>query len=263
MPEGPEIRYQKEVLQPYIINKTITKIEAFSKKRVYIPKKSKVLEVGTQGKLLWIRTSDYYIHIHFGMTGWLYLDKDQDEPEYTKYIIHLGSKKVYIESIRKFTKLNIYKKTAHDRKVAKLGIDILKEDFTYEAYYKLISNRKMMITKFLLDQDKLCGVGNYQKSDALYLARIHPKAKTDELTDKQIKDLYEAIKYIVFSSLLTWFTKDRIKIPIDIQNVKPSKTKVPYKFIVYGEEKDPLGNKITFEDVGGRGTYYVKKLQKL
>lgn len=260
MPEGPEIRYQKELIEPYIINKMLTKITALSKKRVYIPNKSKILDVGNHGKLLWIRTKDYYVHIHFGMTGWTYIN---NEPEYTKYILDIGKNKIYIDSMRKFTKINIYKKAAHDAKINKLGIDILKEEFTYDKFHELISTRNIMITKFLLDQDKIAGIGNYQKSDALYLARIHPDAKTGDLNDSQIKKLYTAIKYVAFSSLLTWFKKNKIKVPPDINKIKPKRTKVPYDFIVYDKEEDPDGNKVVKEEIGGRSTFYVKKLQKL
>jgi len=43
---------------------------------------------------------------------------------------------------------------------------------------------------------------------------------------------------------------------------KEIKTTVPYIFKVYGNDKDPLGNKIIKEDIGGRQTFYVKQLQK-
>ena len=264
MPEGPEIRYIKELVEPHIINRTIISIKAFSKKRVYIPNNSKVSEVGTKGKLLWIRTGHYYIHIHFGMTGWLYLE----EPEYTKYVITVmdgnrRSTNVYIDSIRKFTTLKIYKREAHMRKLNGLGIDVLTRDFTYSAFYNLIDSKNMMITKFLLDQDKLCGVGNYMKSDSLYLARIHPEARTSDLTVDQIRGLYNSIRYIAYSSLLTWLRDGRLRVPSDIRGLTPSRTRVPYRFLVYDREYDPKGNRVTMEDIGGRGTYYVKKLQKL
>ena len=94
------------------------------------------------------------------------------------------------------------------------------------------------------------------------MARIHPYAKTSDLTNKQIQNLYKAIKYIAFSSLLTWLKKNKISIPTDVKKNKPAKTKVPFTFIVYDMERDPKNNIITSEKIGGRMTYYVKKLQK-
>jgi hypothetical protein len=51
------------------------------------------------------------------------------------------------------------------------------------------------------------------------------------------------------------------KLPID-KMYKQIKTTVPYKFKVYGNDHDPLGNKISKDEVGGRKTFYVKSLQK-
>ena len=261
MPEGPEIRYLKEVLEKYILHKTLSKITAYSRIKAHIPHKSKVLEVGCKGKLLWIRTKDYYVHIHFGMTGWLYFNKDE-RPVHLKYLMDFGpNKQVYVESIRKFTKLKIYSYKEHDKKISRLGIDILTDKFTFDVFKEMISSKRMNICKFLLDQDKLCGIGNYQKSDVLYLSRIHPKENTANLDDNQINKLYKAIKYVAYSSLLTWLKEHHMKVPADIKRNMPSKTTNRYKFVVYDRERDNLGNKVTNETIGGRATYYVKRVQ--
>lgn len=256
MPEGPELRYLSELLKKEIQNKTLTKITALSKRRVYIPKSSRVLEIGTKGKLLWIRTRDYYIHMHLYLTGWIYLE----EPEYTKYILEFGNTKIYIDSMRKFTRLKVLKQAAHKRVLDKLGLDILTKEFALDPFTTLIKSRNMAITKFILDQDKICGAGNYIKSEVLYLSRIHPKKKTSQLTDKQIVKLFASIQYVAFSKLVTWLKLSKMKTPADIKKIKPKKLSVPYRFRVYEREKDPQGNRVTTEDIGGRATYYVKKV---
>ena len=43
---------------------------------------------------------------------------------------------------------------------------------------------------------------------------------------------------------------------------KSIKTKVPYYFNVYEQDKDLHGNKVTEETIGGRRTFYVKSIQK-
>jgi formamidopyrimidine-DNA glycosylase len=258
MPEGPEIRRLVEILKDEIKGKIITDITSNSKYQPKLPNKGKVLEIGSKGKLLWLRTSKYYIHLHMMLTGWIFFD----EPDYTKYIIHFGKKNMYIDSQRKFTKLNIRSYDQHDKIIDKLGIDVLTKEFTYDAFYDVITKRKMSISKFLLDQDKLCGTGNYVKSESLYIARINPKSKTHQIDNKSIKRLYNAIKYIVYSKLITWLKDDNMTIPNDIKKLQPKKITYPYKFKVYNKEKDPKGNKITVIDLNGRATFYVPKLQK-
>jgi len=264
MPEGPEIRYNRERLLSKghnIIGKEITNIKALSRKRVYIPKPSKIIDVYSKGKLLWIETQDYFVHIHFGLTGWLYLD---DEPQYTKYIITLSNdKKIYVDSQRKFTKLRIYNKTSHNRIVNKLGIDILSPEFNLDIFMEKLRSKSTTITAFLLDQSIFSGVGNYIRNEALYMSKIHPKIITSKLDDKDVAKLYKAIRYVAYSGLITWLKDDKIKIPKDIKKMSPKKLQYPYKYRVYGKVKDPYGNKITLEKIGGRKTFYVKSRQKL
>lgn len=263
MPEGPEIRFSKEWIKKFVLNKTVDKIKALSKTKVHIPTKSKIIKLGTKGKLLWIQTNSYFIHIHFGMTGWMYTSNNQI-PKNVKYIINFtDNTAIYIDSTRKFTKLTICNKKEHDNKINNLGIDILTKNFTFFKFSHLITSRNIMITKFLLDQDKICGVGNYLKSDSLYLAKIHPNAKTGNLTDVQILNLFNAIKYTSVSSLLTWLKSNKLKVPMDIQKIKPTQTTFNYNSLVYDKQKDKYGNKVTNEIIGGRRTYYVKKIQKL
>jgi len=259
MPEGPELRYLREQLKQ-IKGKYINNITSYSKQKVTLPNKSKINGIYTKGKLLYIETEHYYMHIHLMLTGWIYLD---DEPKHTKYIIHLDKNDIYVQSKRKFTKIEILGKKEHIKRLGKLGTDILTEKYTYKAFYNLIKSKKMMVSKFLMDQDKLCGIGNYIKNEALYLAKIHPKHNTGNLSDKQIKDLYRTIKLVSFSVLYNHLKESSLAIPKDIQNIKPKKIVVPYYYHVYSQEKDKKGNKITKEKIAGRDTYYVKKVQKI
>jgi formamidopyrimidine-DNA glycosylase len=262
MPEGPEIRYIVEKIKPEIIKKSVVRVTALSKRKVRIPERGKIVDVWSKGKLLVLETKKFYIHIHFGITGWL----DFEEGDYTKYIIHFGitekSLKLYLDSMRKFSKITVVKPKSHEKKIDKLGIDILTKEFTIEQFmYKLMYSRQT-VSSFLLDQSIFCGVGNYIRNEALYLSKIHPEAKTDQLESKQIKLLFKNIKYVSFSMLLTWFKLDKIKVPNDIKQLAPNRVRVPYVYRVYGKDRDLKGNKVTLTTVAGRKTYYVKSLQK-
>ena len=165
-------------------------------------------------------------------------------------------------SMRKFSKITVVKPRSHERKIDKLGVDILTKDFTIEKFmYKLMYSRQT-VSSFLLDQSIFCGVGNYIRNEALYLSKIHPEAKTYQLESKQIKLLFKNIRYVAFSMLLTWFKLDKIKVPNDIKQLAPDRVRVPYVYRVYGKDHDLNGNKVTLTKVAGRKTYYVKSLQK-
>ena len=106
-----------------------------------------------------------------------------------------------------------------------------------------------MIAPYLLKQEKFAGLGNYIKNEALYLAKIHPKTKANEIDDKKIEKLYEFIRYVAFSVLATYIQNKL--------NYFPKKLQVPYKFKIYNRTKDDKGNIVKKEKISGRITYFI------
>ena len=93
----------------------------------------------------------------------------------------------------------------------------------------------------------------------MYLAKINPHKKTGDLTDANIKALYESIKYVAYSNTIDLLKEKKLHIDLIFKSIK---TKVPYYFNVYEQEKDLHGNKVTEETIGGRRAFYVKSIQK-
>lgn len=254
MPEGPEIKFNSLLLNKKIIGDKIINIKALSKKKVYIPKISTVKSISCKGKLLFIETIDYYIHIHFGITGWIYIN---EEPNYTKYIITTNKNIIYIDSMRKFTKLNIYSKKTHLDKLQKLGVDILSKYFTIDYFTQTLQNTSSIIAPFLLNQNKFSGLGNYIKNESLYIAKIYPKTKSNKIDKTKIKKLYKAIRYVAFSVLLEFCKNNKLKLDKETSKIIPKKINIPYYFKIYGRSKDNNNKIIKKEKIGGRWTYYV------
>lgn len=259
MPEGPEIYTLKEYLKKEITGKRVKKIISKSKTKVRLPKESKIEKVEAKGKLIWIKTKEYYMHIHLMLTGWIYID---EEPENVKYIIELNGKKIYISSRRKFTKLEIYNKKKHKEEKEKLGVDILSEEFTKERFRELIKKTRKMISAYLMEQKTFAGLGNYIKNESLYISEIDPEKASKELEEKEIERLYKAIKYVSYSTLIEQLEDYEIKIPKEIKKRRPKKIQIPYRYKIYGREKDDKGREVRMEKIGGRKTYYVEKVQK-
>ena len=115
----------------------------------------------------------------------------------------------------------------------------------------------------LLDQAYFAGLGNYIKNDALYLSKIHPDKKSNNMTQNQIKNLYENILIISFSNVASHLKNANLKIPAKIEKIMPHKLYVPYKFFVYEQEYDKKGNKVIYmKNHCGRRTFYVPSIQK-
>lgn len=267
MPEGPEILYFASVLNKKLKNTTITNIKSFTDKPAIIPKDyiGKVQLVDCKGKLLWIKvtgkTQDYYIHIHFGITGWLQFDKPEKnikfEFEITKKDKELN---LYMEDQRRFSIVRVYNLDTHIKKINELGIDIFSDKFTERKFKDVVKSKNLLLCAFLLNQHIFSGIGNYIKNDALYLSHIKVKSKTSELTDIQISKLYSNILFIAYSVLYELLTDSKAEKYLD-KNKKtnePAKLEVPFEYKVYSREKSIKGETITKLKIGGRDTYAVE-----
>jgi formamidopyrimidine-DNA glycosylase len=259
MPEAPEVFYLKEMLKTKIKNHDIINIISNTDSEVNLPKQSRVIDCDSKGKLLWIKTNDFYIHIHMMISGWFVFEK----PKVCKYEFIFDNMSIYVDDVRRFSKVYIVNSEKEHKKIIdELGLDFFNNEITEENFVDIISNSTKNISSLLLEQTVFCGIGNYIRNEALYLSKIHPIAKSKNIDSDSIKVLYEKIKFVMFSSLYELLEADNIKISKNIKKISPSNLEIPYKYKVYDREKDKLGNKITKEKIAGRWTYYVKSIQK-
>ena len=77
----------------------------------------------------------------------------------------------------------------------KLGFDWLSNTPSFEEFLFLVSKTRKTrpICKFLMDQTKTAGIGNYILAEVLYASKIHPFAQCGDIEDKLWKILYDCI----------------------------------------------------------------------
>lgn len=261
MPEAPEIKYLELLLRNKVLGKVLSNITSNTKTTRKLPSASKVIDTGSVGKILWLQTNKYYVHLHMGLTGWLVFEK----PKIYKYVLHFGNDiDVYIRDQRRFSKLDIYEtKEQHQEALAKLGRCIFCKDFTFEYFDEVLGDSKRNISAFLLDQKNLAGIGNYIRNEALYIAHLSPKRKIDTLSKNDREKLYHAIMFVIYSNLYEWLDEGGLKVPVRLKKLAPKKLSVPYRMRVYDREVDNAGRRITFlKSYAGRKTFYVPDVQK-
>jgi len=83
--------------------------------------------------------------------------------------------------------------------VGKLGPNAI--DLSLEELRALLQGRRGAIKAFLLDQDRMAGIGNVYVQTPLWKARIHPLRPIPSLSDEEIAALWQAIRDVLQGSI--------------------------------------------------------------
>ena len=123
----------------------------------------------------WQKMSDYHCTC--------YVEIDEKEPLWFYDVRGFGT--------FKFTR----EKEVLDEYLEKLGPDILNPmEFTLPVWKNIIvKHKKKNITALMMNQDIVAGIGNYQKAESLYYARVSPLRKVESLTEEEVERLYQGI----------------------------------------------------------------------
>lgn len=77
---------------------------------------------------------------------------------------------------------------------ASLGLDPMnKDEFSYEAFARLVASKKCRIKTLLTDQKLICGIGNVYIQDILFRAGLHPDRKTSDISEDECRLLHKVI----------------------------------------------------------------------
>ncbi len=267
MPEGPECRRYAMDLAERVSNRTLLQVEIVSGR--YLKKAPtgietfsshlpmKIVGAGVHGKFIyWILSDELSIWSTLGMTGaW-----SSTETKHTRIKFVLNDGAVFYNDQRNFGTLKFIRgKFQLIEKLKSMGPDMLAEDVSDELFIEQIRKKpNWQITKALMEQSLVAGVGNYIKSDSLWLARISPLRKVEELSDSELSNLNRSIKHIMRESFKSGGAT--------IQTYKSFNGETgdyTRRFLVYNQDQDPDGNNVVKETTEDkRSTYWAPEVQK-
>ena len=167
---------------------------------------------------------------------------------------------VFYDDMRKFGTFEVFTNPSEFNRVFKnIGPDLLNEVVLLDRYIEVIKNPKLNskeVSWFLLQQKYFSGIGNYLKSDVLYMAKIAPSRIIGTLSYNEIKTLhFYSLNLIKESYKLGGLTFSTYV------NIDGDKGK--YETRVYNKNMDILGNYILKEKfTDKRYTYWVPSIQK-
>jgi endonuclease VIII len=149
--------------------------------------------------------------------------------------------------------------------IAKLGVELLGATTTLSDVLEQINDARFArksLAALLLDQGFLAGIGNYLRSEILFVARIHPAARLAELGAPKRLQLVEAALNLTRQSYRTRGITNDIAIA---QKLKSQG--VPYgryrhwMFDREDEKCHVCGCVIERIDISGRGLYWCMRCQ--
>lgn len=251
MPEGDAILYNVCFLNKEIKNYTLETITNIHNCNGVIKK------IDCKGKLLYMSVNDFFIHVHFGLTG--YLDF---EPHNEKYEIKVSkdskNKTIYLNDNINLSSITKHSKDEHDEILNKLGVSIFDKDFTFDYFKECFNKKKNLLCSFLMNQSCFSGVGNYIKNEVIYLSKLDIRVKVNALSDSDKQNLYDNILHVAYSSLFEHLEKHKLLSHLEnkYEKNKPDNLQIPYKLKIYKKEK--IGDKVVKHvKIAGRETYYI------
>lgn len=198
MPESVEVKITTESLHKNLAGKTLESIEFYpnSKFSIYNDRYQslqnfqyqlplKLDEVNCKGKTIYFKFGTRYLVNGLGMTGVWSFNKPLSHPAVE---FKFNGITAIFNDTRRFG--NISRTDNINEVLNKLGPDMLSDPPSKEQFLKIVRKYpKWNICKFLMDQSKIAGVGNYIKSEALHRARIDPNHINDEIEDDKVEIL--------------------------------------------------------------------------
>ncbi len=126
--------------------------------------------------------------------------KDDPQNRFIHLILNLSNgKQLALSDLRKFSKVLVWptEKLNQLPDINNLGPEPLSPSFTFEKFKEIFSNKRGKIKQLLMNQEIISGIGNIYSDEILWEAGVHPLAKTEKPNDKELKEIFKAIKKVL------------------------------------------------------------------
>ncbi len=274
MPELPEVETIRKQLQKEVVGLSIQDIWTDTPKMVQPSpteflkqiKGQRIVAVERRGKLLIIRLAGTEnIVLHLRLSGQLFLCKPNDPRDpFLHVILELSDgRELRFNDQRKFGYVSL---VASDAKLKEIVAGYGPEpftDLTLEKFKASLSGSSRRIKELLLDQRVISGVGNIYANEALWLAKIHPKARASSLSSPQVQELYQAILKVLKDGLRLGGATIADEKYRNLYGERGNYERVVRVYQRAGKPCPRCGAPIAYLRVGQRGTFICPKEQKL
>ncbi len=199
MPEGPEIRRAADRIQKALQGQAVDEVFfAFAQLQRFAESLAgrRVETVETRGKGLLIHFDNRLsIYSHNQLYGRWYVRPAHSYPRTRRQLrlaIHCGDKSALLYSASEIDVLTPAQIARHPF-LSRLGPDVVGAD-SADVLAQINAARfaRRQLGSLLLDQHFLAGVGNYLRSEILFVAGLHPRLRPVDCSAEQLASLAEA-----------------------------------------------------------------------
>lgn len=278
MPEGPELARSRDQLRDRLIDRRITSIETLGGRYSNnLPEGLEGLsqelssnqaiglvnDVNVKGKFMyWQLGNEWYLWCTYGMSGQWSAERTKHSAACVRYasVQTLGTYELYFNDPRHFGTIKFVR--GNDKlakKLESLGPDMLNQPPDCDLFrQRLRQHNSKTLAEVLMNQSVVSGVGNYVKAEALYLAELSPHREVSSCNSADLEHLRRQIVNVMLAS----YNNNGATIRSYL-NVDGTKGGMKTRFLVYGNQTDPLGNPVVKEETkDGRTTHWVPSVQK-
>lgn len=231
MPELPEIETTISQLKNKVQKRTIIDVWTDVKNLIKKPKSyqefrkeiknQKIQKIWRRAKnILFDLSNNKTLLIHQKLTGHLLFGKWKKEKKqwisiikgplandpmnrFLHFIFFLDNGwQLALSDLRKFAKIELWNQKELKKELEFLGFEPLNKDFNLERFFQILSQKKSgSIKQILMDQKIITGIGNIYSDEILWQAKVHPLRKISTLNQREIKEIYKAIKEILLKAI--------------------------------------------------------------
>jgi len=277
MPELPEVETIVRQLQRQIVGKIITKVEILRTDQWKLNqpeavqqalKNQRIREVNRRAKFILIdMASGCQLIIHLRMTGKLIWSPGKpfiDKFSRTIFYFTDGSS-LQFNDTRALGSLIFLNCGEEYPSLRKLGVEPLSDDWKLEELNSICQRSTLTMKDFLMDQNKIAGIGNIYANEILFRSGIHPQRRANTLSDDEIEKLYVMIPKILELAIEKMGTTLGNKVS-DYRSVYNIEGEFQNVLTVYGREGQPClkcGAPIIRIKQKDRSSYICDNCQKL
>lgn len=272
MPEKPEVLTVVKTLKTKIINKTIRSVDIFWDNIIVQPdisqfkkqiKNQQILDISTRGKWIVFHLTSYVLLVHLRMEGKFFFRKigeDRNKHEHVIFTFDDGEQ-MRFHDVRKFGKIYLLSKENYlDVKPLKdMGYEYDDKKLTSNYLYQKLQTKSIPIKTSLLDQTIITGIGNIYDDEILFLSKISPHRKSNQVTIDECDLIIDSTRKVLDHAILLGGTT--IKSFTSSEGVHGL---FQNELLVHGKKNGLCPNCSTplkVDKINGRSSYYCPKCQ--